>query len=113
MKKGRTGLDHSNLRLKYLPKYIGDEDDSLERQLVVDDNEVGQTDIELETKLQEKAFTLITSIVHTSNNINEMRNNINGFTMMMKSKGETTLNACIWTSETKEKREPITFLCTQ
>ncbi|TKY48473.1 Nuclear factor related to kappa-B-binding protein [Spatholobus suberectus] len=41
-KKGRTGLDHSNLRSKYLHDYV-DEDDSLERRLVVDNNEVGQS----------------------------------------------------------------------
>ncbi|XP_027343635.1 uncharacterized protein LOC113856146 [Abrus precatorius] len=42
-KKGRTGLDHSIMRSKYLHEYTGDEDDSLERQLLVDDNEVGQS----------------------------------------------------------------------
>ncbi|XP_020224852.1 uncharacterized protein LOC109806754 [Cajanus cajan] len=41
-KKGRTDLDHSIHRSKYLHDYVGDEDDSFERQLVVDNNEVGQ-----------------------------------------------------------------------
>lgn len=42
-KKGRTDLDHSILRSKYLHDYVGDEDNSLERRLVVDNNEVGQS----------------------------------------------------------------------
>ncbi|KAK7272106.1 hypothetical protein RJT34_28506 [Clitoria ternatea] len=42
-KKGRTDLDHSILRSKYLRDYVDDEDDSLERRLLVDDNEVGQS----------------------------------------------------------------------
>ncbi|XP_027343638.1 uncharacterized protein LOC113856147 [Abrus precatorius] len=42
-KKGRTGFDHSMLRSKYLHDYAGDGDDSLERQLLVDDNEDGQS----------------------------------------------------------------------
>ncbi|KAG4945303.1 hypothetical protein AAZX31_15G041900 [Glycine max] len=43
-KKGRTDLDHSILRSKYLHDYAGDEDNSLERRrLVVDNNEVGQS----------------------------------------------------------------------
>ncbi|KAK7402154.1 hypothetical protein VNO78_14194 [Psophocarpus tetragonolobus] len=42
-KKGRTDLDHSILRSKYLHDYVGDEDDSLERRLAVESNEVGQS----------------------------------------------------------------------
>nr|KYP58603.1 Nuclear factor connected with kappa-B-binding protein [Cajanus cajan] len=85
-KKGRTDLDHSIHRSKYLHDYVGDEDDSFERQLVVDNNEkkieadmvssemdnselrlndMGTADVELETKPQKKTFTLITPTVHT------------------------------------------------
>ncbi|CAJ1956048.1 unnamed protein product [Sphenostylis stenocarpa] len=42
-KKGRTDLDHSIVRSKYLHDYVGDEDDSFERRMVVDNNEVGQS----------------------------------------------------------------------
>ena len=42
-KKGRTGLDHSIPRSKYLHDYVGDDDDSLEKQLLVDDNGVGKS----------------------------------------------------------------------
>lgn len=42
-KKGRTDLDHSIMRSKYLHDYVGDEDDSFERRLVLDNNEVGQS----------------------------------------------------------------------
>ncbi|KAI4356105.1 hypothetical protein L6164_000152 [Bauhinia variegata] len=43
-KKGRTGLDNSNLRSRYLHDYVGDEEnDSLETQLLVDDKGVGQS----------------------------------------------------------------------
>lgn len=42
-KRGKTGLDHSILRPKYLHDYVGDEDGSLEKQLLVDDNGVGQS----------------------------------------------------------------------
>ncbi|KAL2332078.1 hypothetical protein Fmac_019659 [Flemingia macrophylla] len=41
-KKGRTDFDHSIHKSKYLNDYVGDEDDSFERQLVVDNNEVAQ-----------------------------------------------------------------------
>ncbi|KAJ1395124.1 Nuclear factor related to kappa-B-binding protein [Sesbania bispinosa] len=42
-KKGRTALDHSIPRSKYFHDYAGDEDGSLEKQLLVDDNGVGQS----------------------------------------------------------------------
>ncbi|KAI4353498.1 hypothetical protein L6164_002443 [Bauhinia variegata] len=43
-KKGRTGLENSNLRSRYLHNYVGDEeDDSLETRLLVDNNGVGQS----------------------------------------------------------------------
>ncbi|KAJ1396628.1 Nuclear factor related to kappa-B-binding protein [Sesbania bispinosa] len=43
-KKGRIGLDHSILRSKYLHDYVGDEeDDSLEKPLLVDGKEVEQS----------------------------------------------------------------------
>ncbi|XP_061352469.1 uncharacterized protein LOC133297364 [Gastrolobium bilobum] len=42
-KKGRTGLDHSIPRSKYLHDYVGNEDDSLEKRLLADDNGVGQS----------------------------------------------------------------------
>lgn len=42
-KKGRTGLDHSILRSKYLHDFVDDEDDSLENRLLVDENRVGQS----------------------------------------------------------------------
>lgn len=41
-KKGRTGLDHSSMRSKYLHDYGNDEDDSLENRLLGDENGVGQ-----------------------------------------------------------------------
>ncbi|XP_004487052.1 uncharacterized protein [Cicer arietinum] len=42
-KKGRTGLDHSTMRSKYLHDYGNDEDDSLENRLLGDENGVGQS----------------------------------------------------------------------
>ncbi|KAK7261420.1 hypothetical protein RIF29_27730 [Crotalaria pallida] len=42
-KKGKISLDHSTLRPKYLHDYVGNEDDSLEKQLLLDDNGVGNS----------------------------------------------------------------------
>ncbi|KAK2370910.1 nuclear factor kappa-B-binding protein [Trifolium repens] len=42
-KKGRTGLDHSIMRSKYLHDYGNDEDVSLENRLLGDENGVGQS----------------------------------------------------------------------
>nr|KYP58602.1 Nuclear factor connected with kappa-B-binding protein [Cajanus cajan] len=64
-KKERTELDHTILRSKYLHDYVGDEDGTLE---VVDNNEVGQNDLNyLKRKSKKKIVAkMVSSEMDTS-----------------------------------------------